>query len=285
MDSENVNILSPEEQALLDSTIEESFSENTNTPVEIVNNNIPENSNTLLLSETTSRFSSVAWFDSILSSEIVVAGLGGIGSNLCYLLSRLNPGYMIIYDNDQIEPANLSGQLYRDLDVGQFKADATYNIMRSFSRYYRVTAYDENFDSNSETRRVMMCGFDNMTARKVFFNRWYARVANTLFSERKNLLFIDGRLAAEEFQVFCIRGDCQYLIDKYYKEYLFSDEEAEETPCSYKQTSFCASMIASIMVNLFVNFHANKCDPLIERPLPFYTYYDATTMTFKTSDV
>ena len=99
-----------------------------NYQVEIVNNNIPENSNTLLLSETTSRFSSAAWFDSILSSEIVVAGLGGIGSNLCYLLSRLNPGYMIIYDNDQIEPANLSGQLYRDLDVGQFKADATYNI-------------------------------------------------------------------------------------------------------------------------------------------------------------
>lgn len=71
-------------------------------------------------------------------------------------------------------------------------------------------------------------------------------------------------------------------MKKYENEWLFDDTEAEETLCSYKQTSFCANMIASVMVNLFVNFIANQCEPLIERELPFYTSYDAERMHFKT---
>lgn len=43
-----------------------------------------------------------------------------------------------------------------------------------------------------------------------------------------------------------------------------------------------ANMIGSIIVNLFVNFIANQCDPLIDRDLPFYTEYNAETMYFKT---
>ena len=59
------------------------------------------------------------------------------------------------------------------------------------------------------------------------------------------------------------------------------DEEAEEAPCSYKQTSFCASMIGSLITNLYVNFCANRCNPLIERSLPFITEYNAETMFLK----
>ena len=69
---------------------------------------------------------------------------------------------------------------------------------------------------------------------------------------------------------------------KYENNYLFNDSEAEETVCSYKQTTFCANMIASVIVNLFVNFVANECNPLIPRDLPFLTRYDASTMFFKT---
>ena len=43
-----------------------------------------------------------------------------------------------------------------------------------------------------------------------------------------------------------------------------------------------ANMIASVMVNLFVNFVANQCNPLIERDLLFYTTYNAETMYYKT---
>ena len=123
---------------------------------------------------------------------------------------------------------------------------------------------------------------DNMTARKLYFKKWKSHVLNKPESDRSDCLFIDGRLAAEEFQVLCLRGDDTYNINRYETEYLFSDRDADETICSYKQTTFMANMIASVMVNLFVNFVANQCEPLIERDLPFYTNYSAETMFFKT---
>ena len=89
-----------------------------------------------------------------------------------------------------------------------------------------------------------------------------------------------SRLAAEEFQIFCIRGDDEYNINRYSSKFLFSDSEADETICSYKQTSFCANMVASYMANLFVNFCANEVGAY--RELPFFTTYNAETMYLKT---
>lgn len=88
-------------------------------------------------------------------------------------------------------------------------------------------------------------------------------------------------MAAEEFQVFAIKGDDKRAMEIYEEEWLFDDSEAEETLCSYKQTTFMANMIGSVMVNLFVNFVANECDPVFPRDVPFLTTYDASTMYFK----
>lgn len=93
-------------------------------------------------------------------------------------------------------------------------------------------------------------------------------------------------MAAEELQVLCIRGDDPYNMDRYSREWLFSDSQADSTQCSYKQTTFMANMIGSIIVNLFVNFCANDIEgenaPAIERDLPFLTTYDASMMMFTT---
>lgn len=86
--------------------------------------------------------------------------------------------------------------------------------------------------------------------------------------------------------MLCIRGDDSYNLRRYSQEWLFSDDEAEAAQCSYKQTSFMANMIASIIVNLFVNFCANDLEgenaPAIERDLPFLTTYEASMMLFNT---
>lgn len=242
---------------------------------------IPANSNSLLISEETSRFSSAIWYDKILEQRIILAGVGGIGSYIGFLLSRMHPANLTIYDDDVVEEGNLSGQLYADSQIGLPKVNALADIMSGFSRYYRVNALNRRFTESSPTENIMICGFDNMAARRVFYARWKAHVASLPEEERKNCLYIDGRLAAEEFQVLCIQGNNVLHMEKFERDWLFSDEEAEATQCSYKQTSFCANMIASVMVNLFVNFIANKCEPLVDRAIPFFTYYDASQMFFK----
>lgn len=262
--------LSEEEQAILDQAVENAHQE------------IPSNSATLLVDEATSRFSSAIWYENIQKKTVILAGVGGIGSYVGFLLARMKPASMFIYDDDIVEAVNMSGQLYSQSDLGRFKVSALAEMIKNYAGYSSVFAISERFTNESEASDIMICGFDNMTARRLFFNKWVNHVQSKLEEERKNCLFIDGRLAAEEFQVLCIKGDDEYNINRYSNEYLFSDAEADETICSYKQTTFCANMIASYMVNLFVNFCANQCEPLIDRDLPFLTTYNAETMYLKT---
>lgn len=273
--TDNLDLPEAEFETLLQETLEQAH-EDDNREI------LPPNSETLLIDESSSRFSSAIWFNKIGEQEVTLAGLGGIGSYTAFLLGRLKVDRLIVWDNDTVDGTNLSGQLFSTLDVGHNKAGSVVRILRQFAQYYRTIAMNENYRATAATTNIMICGFDNMTARRMFFEKWKFHVTSLAEKEREKCLFIDGRLAAEEFQVFCIKGSDTYLMKKYENEWLFDDTEAEETLCSYKQTSFCANMIASVMVNLFVNFIANQCEPLIERELPFYTNYDAERMHFKT---
>ena len=98
--------LTPEEQAVLDQAIATQDSE------------IPVNSATLQLQESTSRFSGAVWYEAIQQKSIILAGLGGIGSYVAFLLARMQPARITMYDDDRVEAVNMSGQLYSVTDVG-----------------------------------------------------------------------------------------------------------------------------------------------------------------------
>lgn len=242
---------------------------------------IPPNSGSLLVDEATSRFSGAIWYSAIQSKTITLAGVGGIGSYVGFLLARLKPAGLYLYDPDIVEQANMSGQLYGSGDLGQAKVSSLHRMLQVYANYYNSVAYQERFTAESEATDIMICGFDNMEARKLFFDAWEDRLMSKPEEERGKMLFIDGRLAAEEFQVFAIQGNDIRAIREYRSKWLFSDAVADETICSYKQTTFMANMIASVMVNLFVNFVANECNPIIDRDVPFMTQYSADTMYFK----
>lgn len=262
--------LSPEEEAMLAQALESEHQE------------IPVNSQTITVDETTSRFSGAIWYEQIQQQTVTLAGVGGIGSYVGFLLGRLKPQRLIIYDPDRVETVNMSGQLYGQTDVGNYKSVALANMVRNYANYNNIVALNDRFEANSGATDIMICGFDNMTARRTFYEKWKQRVLSYSDSDnRKKCLFIDGRLAAEEFQVLSIQGDDERAMAEYEDKWLFSDAEAEETICSYKQTTFMANMIASVMVNVFVNFVANQCGPIIDRDVPFFISYDASTMFTK----
>ena len=267
---DNESPLTEEEQAILDQAVEEAHQE------------IPLNSATLLIDATTSRFSSASWYDKIQEKTIIIAGIGGIGSWFSLLLSRMKPLSIFVYDDDIVEAVNMSGQLYSQSDIEKFKVHAIANTIKNYTNYNSIFAVNDKFTDESEAGDIMICGFDNMVARRTFFNKWKNHVQSKPEEERKNCLFIDGRLEAEIFQILCIRGDDEYNIKRYNDEFLFSDLDVNEAVCSYKQTTFCASMIASYMANLLVNFCTNQTNPIIDRDLPFFTTYNAETMYLKT---
>lgn len=243
---------------------------------------IPLNSPTLLVDESTTRFSGAEWFNEIQKARIIIAGIGGIGSNVAFQLARMIPANLTLYDDDIVEMVNMAGQLYSYNDVGKSKVEAIADMIGRYTSMRQVLAIKDKFASDKEPGDIMICGFDNMRARRVFFNSWYNHISDKSKEERSKCLYLDGRLSMDTLQILCIRGDDQYNIDRYKREFLFADYEADATVCSRKQTTYLACMIGSLMVNLFTNFIANSLNPVIPYDLPFFTEYDAQNMLFKT---
>lgn len=243
---------------------------------------IPLNSPTLLVDESTTRFSGAEWFNEIQKARIIIAGIGGIGSNVAFQLARMIPANLTLYDDDIVEMVNMAGQLYSYNDVGKSKVDAIADMIGRYTSMRQVLAIKDKFASDKEPGDIMICGFDNMRARRVFFNSWYNHISDKSVEERSKCLYLDGRLSMDTLQILCIKGDDQYNVERYEREFLFADYEADATVCSRKQTTYLACMIGSLMVNLFTNFIANSLNPVIPYDLPFFTEYDAQNMLFKT---
>lgn len=225
------------------------------------------------------RFSDAEWFSKVQEKRIILAGVGGIGSNLAIILAKLNPETIYLFDHDHVEAVNMAGQLYRTSDIGEQKVDALARTIIDYTNYHSIVTVPR-FYMSGETivEDIMICGFDSMRARKAYYYTWKTHVAVKAPEEKKDCLFIDGRLTADEFQIFCITGDDTYYMHKYESEELFDDWQAPNLPCSFKQTGFLAQMIASYMANLLVNFCANQVNPLRNMSLPFKTSYRSDMM-------
>ena len=248
------------------------------------NAKLPLNSPTLLVDESTSRFSGTEWYNEIQKARVIIAGIGGIGSNAVFQLARMVPANITMYDDDKVERVNMAGQLFSSLDIGKYKVDAIAEMIQNYTSMHHINAIRSKFTATTETGDIMICGFDSMKARKTFFNSWHDHIAGKNEKERSKCLFLDGRLSIDTLQIFCITGNDNYNINRYQSEFLFSDYQADVTVCSMKQTTYLACMIGSLMVNLFTNFIANTLNPIIPYDLPFFTEYDAQNMIFKTEN-
>lgn len=228
-----------------------------------------------------SRFKDAPWFP---TEEVhcIVGGSGGIGSWLTLMLARatFTP---IIYDFDTIEEHNMGGQLFPKRLIGKTKVEALKEIVKDFTET-EIIANNEKYQSDTMSHHYVFSAFDNMQARKDMFNAWkeyvkeweeYQAVANGSVEKDEHALppftpiFIDGRLTAEQMQIFCVTPD----KIKEYEEHLFDDSEVEDAPCTLKQTSHSAAMIASHMVGFFTNHFANNMVGEKDRNVPFFWEY------------
>lgn len=227
---------------------------------------------------STSRFSGAEWYSKVREKDITIIGCGGIGSWTALMISRFAPRTIILYDPDVIELANMAGQFYKFNDVGKTKVDATSRSMSEYSNFYNTVSVYERFNENSDVSDVVITCLDNMDARKTAFNVWRKHVQNS--PNQEECLFIDGRLAAETLQIFAVQGNEPSSFVRY-ENTLFENYEADAEICSYKQTSFMANMIGSLIANVFVNFIASKQPRGALREIPFKIEYMAEPMWLK----
>lgn len=222
----------------------------------------------------TSRFSGADWADK--RHSIFIGGAGSIGSWTALLLAKTGDHTIEIWDDDSIEEVNLAGQFYPIEDIGKKKVVSLHNSIYNFSGRGLSIMNSRIVDEAAYGRfDVFISAFDNMAARKLFFQKF----KNTQQATRsRNSIFIDGRLNAEQFQVFFVTPDKYDL----YEAHLFDDSDVADLPCSYKYTTHTACMIASVITNGFTNWVSNtKYNMPNYRELPFKVTYDLSLMLFE----
>lgn len=240
----------------------------------------PKESSVKVVQANYARFKGADWFEIVQKQRIVLAGLGGIGSYVSLLLARLGPSELYLYDDDIFEPHNMSGQFVGTNDVGKAKVNVAMERAIEFGNYLPFLYLSKYEYGKGVKLPIMICGFDNMKARKDYYKSWKDYVQSGEVNP-KECLFIDGRLLAEEYQIICITGDDTYSQEDYEKVYLFDDEDVEEEDCTLKQTSHVAIMIASKMVAYFINFCNNLSEDNFPRRLPYFTHHNALMNTYE----
>lgn len=216
------------------------------------------------------RFQGLDWYSQDNAPVVVVGGAGGIGSWLSFFLARANFN-VTLTDFDTVEEHNIGGQLFKLNQIGKYKAEAVGRNVSEFSTN-TINAQTVKITEETATHEFMFSAFDNMDARRAMFKVW-----KRSWNNMNRPIFIDGRLNAEQFQIFCVTPE---NADEYERIHLFNDSEVEDAPCSAQQTTHTAAMIAGHMVGFFTNHITNINLREEVREIPFmYEYFTPMNLT------
>lgn len=216
------------------------------------------------------RFQGLDWYSQDNAPVVVVGGAGGIGSWLSFFLARANFN-VTLADFDTVEEHNIGGQLFKRNQIGRYKAETVGRNVSEFSTN-TINAQIVKITEETATHEFMFSAFDNMDARRAMFKVW-----KRSWNSMNRPIFIDGRLNAEQFQIFCVTPE---NADVYERIHLFNDSEVEDAPCSAQQTTHTAAMIAGHMVGFFTNHITNINLRDEVREIPFmYEYFTPMNLT------
>ena len=107
----------------------------------------------------------------ILSSKVLIVGVGGLGSPVAEFLSRAGIGSLGIIDNDKVSLSNLHRQsLYNTSDIGKFKVKIAKDKIKKINPNTKVIIYkirlgNNNFKKIINNYDYIIDGSDNFTTK------------------------------------------------------------------------------------------------------------------------
>lgn len=193
------------------------------------------------------RFKDAPWYEQSKNESILVGGVGGIGSNLMYNLTKTIPkAQYYIFDMDIVAEHNIGTQFFRLQDIDKSKVSALSDHILTFSKDIVIRCFNNKITDNSATLAITISAFDNMKARVDLFNAWKR------LPDRE--IFIDGRLRASLYEVYVVTPG----KEEEYEKTLFGDSDVDESPCTFKQTAYFAMLIGARITHVLVNYLINK---------------------------
>lgn len=176
---------------------------------------------------------------------IHIIGVGATGSEIAKNLVKAGAKNITAWDFDSVEIHNPPNSIYGMEEIGMLKVDALKKILlRDFG--IEIKTRNEKADGSQKLEGVVYVCPDKMSSRREIWEK-------ALKNQPDVKLIVETRLGAELGIVYTVRPSEAADIAKY-ENTLYSDSDAEESPCNYRAISTVVSVIAGLASDKFVKF-------------------------------
>jgi molybdopterin/thiamine biosynthesis adenylyltransferase len=203
-------------------------------------------------------FCSPAKLNEEISSTAII-GAGGIGSSAMIALAKMGLDHITVYDDDTLEAHNIGNQFlpFRIPDeisfnfLGRKKVWALHHLLRTLlpedNTFTHEMVQEHFIPGLSGYGYLTICTVDSMKTRKELWNGAKA--------SGKVVWYIDGRMGAQTLRIYVVNVMDQKSVE-HYEASLYSDEDAEEAPCTERgivyTSLFAGAHIANIVKQIAV---------------------------------
>lgn len=171
-----------------------------------------------------------------------VIGVGAIGRQVALSLAAIGVKRLKLVDPDVVEEANLGTQMFKEDDLNQPKVEGVADACHALNSKQEIETHARRFQRADAAcgelfAATFMC-VDSMKSREFI---WKALAEKGDFA-----LAIDTRMAAETLRLVTVepRHD-----NDFYRQTLFSDDDALQERCTARATVYCAMIAAGLAVS------------------------------------
>jgi|TARA_R100000093_G_C1944633_1_gene73741 hypothetical protein len=189
--------------------------------------------------------------------EVMIIGLGGVGSALVTNLSIMGFDRIIGYDDDVLEDHNLSSTVYPVNEVGNSKARAAEYQALAYGCPTPVMFEKRWTPSSNLSSKMIVCP-DNNEVRLQAYQAWWDNTDEGFF--------IDLRMDALQMEIVAKTkpdGIGHKGPDTEYLDYWKSSDQIEDAPCTMKHTIFTSSILSGFGIDQVFNLLGKR---------PYYRY-------------
>ncbi len=109
------------------------------------------------------------------SATVAICGLGGLGSNIAFALTRAGIGKLILIDFDSVDITNLHRQQYKANQIGMSKAQALKKNLLEIAPYVTIETHSVRISENNaeallEKADIICEAFDDAECKAMLVN-------------------------------------------------------------------------------------------------------------------
>lgn len=195
-----------------------------------------------------------------LTFPITVIGAGAIGSATVVTLAKMGCSNITVWDNDELTEHNIPNQLCLVDGVGKPKLESLQQLVKLTS-VTDIKCMPYRYKNETLSSDVVISAVDSMGVRKDIWTHVKHKASVRLF--------LDPRMGAEVLRLYAVTPSDPFDAD-FYENMLYSDDEAEDLPCSARAIIYCptiaAGLIASLVKKLAVNQPIKNREFLVDIP-------------------